>query len=30
RVSVHYDADGTTWIGGSTVTIVDGTFRLPA
>ncbi|MCA8409840.1 MAG: PhzF family phenazine biosynthesis protein [Burkholderia multivorans] len=30
RVSVHYDAEGTTWIGGSTVTIVDGTFRLPA
>ncbi|WP_345813330.1 PhzF family phenazine biosynthesis protein [Paraburkholderia sp. PREW-6R] len=30
RVSVHYDdANGKTWIGGATVTIVDGTFRLP-
>jgi PhzF family phenazine biosynthesis protein len=29
-VSVHYDdARGKTWIGGSSVTIVDGTFRLP-
>jgi PhzF family phenazine biosynthesis protein len=30
QVSVRYDdAAGKTWIGGSTVTIVDGTFRLP-
>ncbi|PRX32286.1 PhzF family phenazine biosynthesis protein [Paraburkholderia sp. BL18I3N2] len=30
RVSVHYDdARGKTWIGGPSVTIVDGTFRLP-
>ncbi|TDY25772.1 PhzF family phenazine biosynthesis protein [Paraburkholderia sp. BL6665CI2N2] len=30
QVSVHYDdARGKTWIGGSSVTIVDGTFRLP-
>jgi len=30
QVSVHYDdAAGKTWIGGSSVTIVDGTFRLP-
>lgn len=30
QVSVHYDDNaGKTWIGGSTVTIVDGTFRLP-
>jgi predicted PhzF superfamily epimerase YddE/YHI9 len=29
-VSVEYDdAAGKTWIGGSSVTIVDGTFRLP-
>jgi hypothetical protein len=29
-VSVRYDdAAHKTWIGGSTVTIVDGTFRLP-
>jgi PhzF family phenazine biosynthesis protein len=29
-VSVHYDdAAGKTWIGGPSVTIVDGTFRLP-
>ncbi|MFC6310459.1 PhzF family phenazine biosynthesis protein [Paraburkholderia dipogonis] len=30
RVCVHYDdARGKTWIGGASVTIVDGTFRLP-
>jgi PhzF family phenazine biosynthesis protein len=30
QLSVRYDdAAGKTWIGGSTVTIVDGTFRLP-
>jgi PhzF family phenazine biosynthesis protein len=30
NVSVHYDdAAGKTWIGGPSVTIVDGTFRLP-
>jgi PhzF family phenazine biosynthesis protein len=30
QISVRYDdAAGKTWIGGSTVTIVDGTFRLP-
>ncbi|WP_168793052.1 PhzF family phenazine biosynthesis protein [Paraburkholderia aromaticivorans] len=30
HVSVHYDdARSKTWIGGSSVTIVDGTFRLP-
>ncbi|WP_035552046.1 PhzF family phenazine biosynthesis protein [Burkholderia sp. 9120] len=30
QVSVHYDdAHGKTWIGGASVTIVDGTFRLP-
>ncbi|MEW9585540.1 PhzF family phenazine biosynthesis protein [Paraburkholderia sp. DGU8] len=30
QVSVHYDdARGKTWIGGSSVTIVDGTFLLP-
>ncbi|REG61582.1 PhzF family phenazine biosynthesis protein [Paraburkholderia sp. BL6669N2] len=30
QVSVRYDdARGKTWIGGSSVTIVDGTFRLP-
>ena len=30
QVSVRYDdAAGKTWIGGSTVTVVDGTFRLP-
>ncbi|OAJ51315.1 phenazine biosynthesis, PhzF family protein [Paraburkholderia ginsengiterrae] len=35
QVSVHYDdaraegSSGKTWIGGTTVTIVDGTFRLP-
>lgn len=30
QVSVYYDdARGKTWIGGSSVTIVDGTFRLP-
>jgi PhzF family phenazine biosynthesis protein len=30
QVSVHYDdARGKTWIGGSSVTIVDGTFRMP-
>nr|WKF58860.1 Trans-2,3-dihydro-3-hydroxyanthranilate isomerase [Paraburkholderia busanensis] len=30
QISVHYDdAQGKTWIGGSSVTIVDGTFRLP-
>jgi PhzF family phenazine biosynthesis protein len=30
QVSVHYDdATGKTWIGGSSVTVVDGTFRLP-
>jgi len=30
NVSVHYDdAGGKTWIGGPSVTIVDGTFRLP-
>ncbi len=30
QVSVRYDdAAGKTWIGGATVTIVDGTFRLP-
>ncbi|MFM0046848.1 PhzF family phenazine biosynthesis protein [Paraburkholderia sediminicola] len=29
-VSVHYDdAAGKTWIGGPSVTVVDGTFRLP-
>ncbi|KWN99059.1 phenazine biosynthesis, PhzF family protein [Burkholderia ubonensis] len=28
RISVAYDDDGTTWIGGSAVTIVDGSFRL--
>jgi predicted PhzF superfamily epimerase YddE/YHI9 len=31
RVFIDYDHDGTdarTWIGGHTVTIVDGTFRL--
>ncbi|WP_153136621.1 PhzF family phenazine biosynthesis protein [Paraburkholderia agricolaris] len=30
NISVHYDdAAGKTWIGGPSVTIVDGTFRLP-
>ena len=30
NVSVHYDdAAGKTWIGGPSVTIVNGTFRLP-
>ena len=30
NISVHYDdAAGKTWIGGRSVTIVDGTFRLP-
>jgi PhzF family phenazine biosynthesis protein len=30
QVSVHYDdARGKTWIGGSSVTIIDGTFLLP-
>ena len=30
QVSVRYDdAAGKTWIGGSAVTVVDGTFRLP-
>ncbi|ASL43104.1 Trans-2,3-dihydro-3-hydroxyanthranilate isomerase [Burkholderia sp. AD24] len=30
QVSVHYDdTQGKTWIGGASVTIVDGTFRLP-
>ncbi|MFL9899081.1 PhzF family phenazine biosynthesis protein [Paraburkholderia fungorum] len=30
NVSVHYDdAAGKTWIGGPSVTIVDGTFRMP-
>ena len=30
EVAVHYDdARGKTWIGGASVTIVDGTFRLP-
>ncbi|RFU46169.1 PhzF family phenazine biosynthesis protein [Paraburkholderia sp. DHOC27] len=30
QISVRYDdASGKTWVGGSTVTIVDGTFRLP-
>jgi PhzF family phenazine biosynthesis protein len=30
NVSVHYDdAAGKTWIGGQSVTIVDGTFRMP-
>ena len=30
RVTVHYDdANGKTWIGGSSVTVVDGTFRMP-
>jgi PhzF family phenazine biosynthesis protein len=30
NVSVHYDdAAGKTWIGGPSVTVVDGTFRLP-
>ncbi|KDB09271.1 phenazine biosynthesis protein PhzF family [Burkholderia sp. lig30] len=30
RVFVEYDdAEGTIWIGGSAVTVVDGTFRLP-
>ncbi|WP_297355816.1 PhzF family phenazine biosynthesis protein [Paraburkholderia sp.] len=30
QVSVHYDdAAGKTWVGGSAVTVVDGTFRLP-
>ncbi|WP_322065352.1 PhzF family phenazine biosynthesis protein [Burkholderia ubonensis] len=28
RICVAYDDDGTTWIGGSAVTIVDGSFRL--
>ena len=31
QVSVHYDdAHGKTWIGGASVTIVDGTIRLPS
>ncbi|KVE31927.1 phenazine biosynthesis, PhzF family protein [Burkholderia vietnamiensis] len=30
RIAVHYDDDGTIWIGGNVVTIVDGTFSLPA
>ncbi|KVF29022.1 PhzF family phenazine biosynthesis protein [Burkholderia vietnamiensis] len=30
RIAVRYDDDGTIWIGGNVVTIVDGTFSLPA
>ncbi|AJY07619.1 PhzF family phenazine biosynthesis protein [Burkholderia sp. SIMBA_043] len=30
RIAVRYDDDGTIWIGGNVVTIVDGTFPLPA
>lgn len=30
RIFVSYDEDGTTWIGGHVVTVVDGTFRSPA
>ncbi|WP_175905833.1 PhzF family phenazine biosynthesis protein [Burkholderia seminalis] len=30
RISVSYDEDGTPWIGGDVVTVVDGTFRSPA
>ncbi|WP_322086068.1 PhzF family phenazine biosynthesis protein [Burkholderia sp. BCC1999] len=30
RIFVSYDEDGTTWIGGDAVTVVDGTFRSPA
>ncbi|KVK99775.1 PhzF family phenazine biosynthesis protein [Burkholderia territorii] len=29
RIGVSYDEDGTTWIGGHVVTVVDGTFRSP-
>jgi len=30
RIFVTYDdAAGKTWIGGSSVTVIDGTFRLP-
>ncbi|KUY96508.1 phenazine biosynthesis, PhzF family protein [Burkholderia territorii] len=29
RIAVSYDQDGTTWIGGHVVTVVDGTFRSP-
>ncbi|KVQ52252.1 phenazine biosynthesis, PhzF family protein [Burkholderia territorii] len=29
RIAVSYDEDGTTWIGGHVVTVVDGTFRSP-
>ncbi len=29
RIFVSYDEDGTTWIGGRVVTVVDGTFRSP-
>lgn len=30
RIAVRYDDDGMIWIGGNVVTIVDGTFSLPA
>ncbi|AOI92992.1 PhzF family phenazine biosynthesis protein [Burkholderia pseudomultivorans] len=30
RIFVRYDDDGTTWIGGHVVTVVDGTFQAPA
>ncbi len=29
RVSVRYDEDGTTWIGGRAVTMIEGSIRLP-
>ncbi|WP_175704217.1 PhzF family phenazine biosynthesis protein [Burkholderia ambifaria] len=30
RIAVRYDDDGTIWIGGNVVTVVDGTFQMPA
>ncbi|RQZ14374.1 PhzF family phenazine biosynthesis protein [Burkholderia sp. Bp9031] len=30
RIAVRYDDDGTIWIGGHVVTVVDGTFQAPA
>jgi PhzF family phenazine biosynthesis protein len=29
RIAVRYDDDGTIWIGGHVVTVVDGTFQVP-
>ncbi|WP_175672578.1 PhzF family phenazine biosynthesis protein [Burkholderia ambifaria] len=30
RIAARYDDDGTIWIGGHVVTVVDGTFQMPA